>query len=185
MNSTNEKKFNEVYEAFFPRMIRFATRLCRNRDEAEDITQVAFIKAYNHFDNCDDIKGIKNWLMRITYNTFLDFRRKDQRRITQTPYSPLDDVTIEDHADPVNAVEEELFGNVLDPILHEAICNLDKASQDLLYMAYAQELSHGEIGAKLGVNAGACRSRIHRLCCRLRRDIAKTPMGRKKFNAVA
>jgi RNA polymerase sigma-70 factor (ECF subfamily) len=185
MNSANETKFNEVYEAFFPRMIRFATRLCRNRDEAEDITQVAFIKAYKHFDNCEDVKGIKNWLMRITYNTFLDFRRKDQRRITQASYSTLDDVTIEDHADPVNTVEDEIFGNVFDPILQEAICNLDKASQELLIMAYVQELSHGEIGEKLGVNAGACRSRIHRLCCRLRRDIAKTPSGRKKFSALA
>lgn len=169
MTSANHTKFNRTYETFFPKMVQFATRLCRNKDEAEDVTQEAFIKAYKHFDQCEGT-GVQNWLMRIVYHTFLDHRRKNLRRSVEVVYAPHDDFTIEDHADPTSNFTQEMFDGFLDPVLHKAIGSLDFSSRQLLSMAYGEQMSHREIGLKLGIRAESCRSRIHRICCRLRRD---------------
>lgn len=180
MEPKKEIQFNEVYQAFFPKMVRFAGQLCKNKDEAEDVTQEAFVKAYRHFEHCEDGPGVKNWLMRIVYNTFLDHRRKQQRRVVEASYATHEDFGMDDFADPSSNAEQILLGEVMDPILTEAILQLDESAQELLKMAYVEQLSHGEIGQRLGIRAEVCRSRVHRLCVHLRKQIGNKILAKNQ-----
>jgi RNA polymerase sigma-70 factor (ECF subfamily) len=172
MSQTKDKYFEQVYKQSYRKMFNFAKRLCNNADQAEDVTQEAFVRAYAAFDTCHADGKIENWLMRIVHNVFVDSKRKEKRRIMAYSESFFaDEGGLEQFADPQKSIEDILAGGTTDPILEEAIASLEPQARELLRLAYVERLPHAEIGKMLGVRTGAARSRVHRLCVQLKRAI--------------
>ncbi|HMQ96466.1 MAG TPA: sigma-70 family RNA polymerase sigma factor [Candidatus Saccharibacteria bacterium] len=74
--------YGEIIERYKDALYRHAYRLVRDEDEAEDINQVAFIKAYDKLHTFDPTKKLSTWLFRIVTNTALDHLRHAKH---QTP----------------------------------------------------------------------------------------------------
>lgn len=173
MSETKDRSFEQVYRQSYPKVFNFARRLCNNNDQAEDVTQEAFLRAYMAFDSCKSEAKLDNWLMRIVHNVFVDTKRKERRRIQAISESCFaDEGGLEQFADPHQIVEDFLAGGTSIPELEAAVMNLEPRAKELLRLAYVEDLPHSEIGERLGVRTGAARSRVHRLCVHLKRALS-------------
>ncbi len=170
MIETKDRYFEQVYKRSYPKMFNFAKRLCNNSDQAEDVTQEAFMRAYMAFDTCQSEAKLDNWLMRIVHNVFVDTKRKEHRRIQALSESFFaDEGGLEQFADPKKTIDDLLTMGAENPALEAAISSLEPQAKELLRLAYIEKLPHAEIGKRLGVRTGAARSRVHRLCVHLKR----------------
>lgn len=174
MTRSNEDEFDGMYRSMFPKMVSFARTFCKDRDEAEDVTQDAFVKAFMAFEDCHDKQRLGNWLRRIVYRTFLDRKRVEGRRVRECINYGTDlDLTIEDQPDQSKSPEEVLLSKQMEPELERAIAGLNYEAKQLLSLVYVQERGHPEAAKKLGIDSQSCRSRAHRLCSRIRQNIAQ------------
>lgn len=172
MNNSKDRHFDQIYRQSYRKIFNFAKRLCNNADQAEDVTQEAFLRAYAAFDTCNSEGKVENWLMRIVHNVFLDSKRKERRRIQALSESCFaDEGGLEQFADPNHTIEDIMTAGPNDPVLEEVISSLEPQARELLRLAYVEKLPHAEIGKRLGVRTGAARSRVHRLCVHIKRAI--------------
>lgn len=172
MSEHKQSEFEKVYKELAPKMRNFAGRLCRNKDEADDVTQDAFIKAYKSFETCDDSRQIDNWLMRIVYNTYLDRKRMKSRRVQECGNNlGYPDSTTDDFADSSKSPEELVLLSIVSPELLSALAILDSDSRELLRQIYVEQRDQKELSDEYGIQIGTLRSRIHRITVRLRKEM--------------
>lgn len=74
-----QEEFKKVVEKYRGKIMALAVNILGNREDAEDASQEAFIKAYSHLDDYDFGKSFRNWLFGILYNQCLDHLRKRRR----------------------------------------------------------------------------------------------------------
>jgi RNA polymerase sigma-70 factor (ECF subfamily) len=174
MSEHKQSEFEKVYKELAPKMRNFAGRLCRNKDEADDVTQDAFIKAYKSFETCDDSRQIDNWLMRIVYNTYLDRKRMKSRRIQESGNSlGIPDSTVDDFADISASPEEIVLSTIASPELLSALATLDADSRELMRLIYVEQRDQKDLSEEYGIQIGTLRSRIHRITVKLRNELTK------------
>lgn len=172
VSELKQSEFDKMYKQLSPKMRNFAGRLCRNKDEADDVAQDAFLKAYKSFETCDDSRQVDNWLMRIVYNTYLDRKRMKSRRVQECGNSlGYPDSTTEDYADTCKSPEDFVISNIVSPELVTALEILDSDSRELLRQIYVEQRDQRELSAEYGIQIGTLRSRIHRITVKLRKEM--------------
>ena len=181
MELTKDSYFENMYRDYYRKVFNFARRLCGNHDQAEDLTQEAFMRAYSAMDTQSSGGKVDNWLMRIVYNLFLDSRRRASRRVKEINETRLDDDGLDQFSDTRQNIEDILVRNTYDSPVMKVIESLSQDEKELLKMAYIDRLPHDEIGRILGVRTGTARSRIHRLCQQIRRTTMVKTGGNERF----
>lgn len=73
------EEFKKIVEKYKGKVMALAVNILGNREDAEDASQEAFIKAFSHLDGYDFSKSFHNWLFGILYNQCLDHLRKRRR----------------------------------------------------------------------------------------------------------
>ena len=170
-------------EAFEPLMLahqkavyNLALRLTENPQDAEDMAQEAFLKAYRSLPEFRGDCKFSVWLYRIVTNVSLDYRRKQKRR-------PASSLTVEDEegeeqqmdipdasASPEKLLERKLTREAV----RRGMDALTEDQRKILLLREISGLSYEEIGETLGLEAGTVKSRISRarkkLCDFLRAD---------------
>ena len=173
METNKDLYFENIYRQSYRKIFNFARRLCGNHDQAEDITQEAFMRAYSAIDTQSSGSKVDNWLMRIVYNIFLDSKRRARRRVREINESRLEEEGMDQFSDSRDSIEEILVRSSSDSPVMKVIDTLDSQAKDLLHMAYVERLTHQEIADKIGVRVGTARSRIHRICMQIRRRVVE------------
>ena len=169
MNHNFNQNFESIYRRTYTTIYRFAKRLCRSSEDAEDVTQEAFARAYNAIGSFKHDRPIENWLIRIAHNTFLDLKRKERRRPQTIRESALtDDRGLDTIIDPAPTVDRFLERTELSPSVRDALDQLDPESRQLIYLAHVEQMPYAEIAAHLGLKLATVRSRLHRACRRVR-----------------
>ncbi len=142
-------------------VFRLAYLILGDADEAEDIAQEAFIRAYRALGRFDARRPMRPWLLRIAANLAYNRRRGVgryfqalQRLLNSTP-----------HQQPVaQRVDQRLESGAL----WRAVRRLGPADQRVIYLRYFLECSESESAEALGVPKGTVKSRLHRALKRLR-----------------
>ena len=144
-----------------------AYRMTGNRDDAEDLTQEAYLRAYRSFDKYDRALPFENWFFRILSNLFVDRLR---RRPKQTPLSLSqslansegdDDYTLEVPDEESNP-ETSMMRDVVDERLQKALEAMPKDFRNAVLLCDVEGMSYAEIADTMGTSIGTVRSRIHR-----------------------
>jgi RNA polymerase sigma-70 factor, ECF subfamily len=144
-----------------------AYRMTGNRDDAEDLTQEAYLRAYRSFDKYDRALPFENWFFRILSNLFVDRLR---RRPKQTPLSLNqslsnaegdDDFTLEVPDEESNP-EVTMMRDVVDERLQKALEAMPKDFRNAVLLCDVEGMSYAEIAEQMGTSIGTVRSRIHR-----------------------
>lgn len=144
---------------------RLAYLLLGNADDAEDVAQEAFIRAFQTLDRFDPSRPLRPWLLRITANLAHNRRRALGRylaalsRSVQATPAP---VTVPDVPGEHVQRQEEAQA------LWRAVRRLNWADQEVIYLRYFLELSVAETAEALGVAPGTVKSRLSRALDRLR-----------------
>ena len=88
------EEFKKIVEKYSGKAMALALNVLRNREDAEDVCQEAFIKALQNLDRLDLSKDFKNWFYTLLFNRCLDFLRKKKRFYTFFNKWKLESVTV-------------------------------------------------------------------------------------------
>lgn len=138
---------------------RVAFGVVRNREDAEDVAQEAFARAYKNFTRLRDREQFRAWLVRITWRLALDHLRSHKRRIRREDHHAA---TGDRHIPAVNVVEKERVHR-----LWKAIDALPEKLRIAIVLAGIEEQNIQEIAVLLDLPEGTVKSRLfharHRL----------------------
>jgi RNA polymerase sigma-70 factor (ECF subfamily) len=149
----------EHQEALF----RLAYLLVGDADEAQDIAQEAFIRAYRQWHRFDSARPLRPWLLRITVNLARNHQRGAGRY-----WAALRRLVQSEGGESPDRAEHESWQHMEARALWQAVKQLDGKDQQVVYLRYFLDLPVDEIAATLDLPAGTVKSRLHRALARLR-----------------
>jgi len=148
------------------KVYRLAYRLTGNPQDAEDLTQDAFIRVFKSLDRYKP-GTFEGWMHRIVTNLFLDqARRRARIRMDSLPEDA------ERLQSGRNGPEQVVVGETFDPVLQRALDNLPPDYRAAVVLCDIEDLTYERVGKILGVKMGTVRSRIHRGRAALRAELA-------------
>ena len=155
-----EKLVGQHQEAVF----RLAYLLLGDADEAEDVAQETFIRAYRALDRFDVNRPLRPWLMRIATNL-----ARNQRRSVGRYFAAVQRlIRAEPEAAFAPSGQAHLVERERAHTLWQAVRRLGRAEQEIIYLRYFLEMSEAEAAAALEIPLGTVKSRTHRALARLR-----------------
>lgn len=162
--------FERLVEESRPKVYAHAMHLCKNRQDAEDLTQEAFYRAFRAFDTYEGDKPFLNWVLRIVSRLFLDFMRNSNRRIQSVSYDhPIPGEAYNlDVPDSLNDPEAALIEKAGVERIKGAVAMLPAQGREIAMLEYFGDLTQNEISAAINVPVGTVRSRLHRARRRLK-----------------
>lgn len=139
-------------------LYRVAYSVMRNSAEAEDAVQEAFLRVLKHREKIVEIRDLRVWLVRITWNVVLDRKRRSKTR-------PEND-DIEDFARVLPSSDRRADDEIISSQEHARILalidRLPAKERQALLLSAVEELSTAQIAAALGTTESSVRSRIFR-----------------------
>lgn len=144
------------------RVFRFLLRMLGTRDEAMDLTQDTFLKAWNALPGWRPEARFTTWLLQIARNAALDLLRRNQR-IEFVSFDPLaTDEEVRDPFDPAPPPEDQLASQQCIGILERALSVLPVDQREILLLRELENMSYAEIATTLGLSDGTVKSRLAR-----------------------
>lgn len=186
-SSLRGANFDALMKEHYRKAYAFSYRMTGNREDAEDLTQDAFLRAFRAYDRYDPSRPFERWLFRIIANLFIDRLRS---RPKQTPLSldaPLegaDGDTLfselpDDDADPSRI----MLRDVVDERLQVALAHLPATFRQTVLLTDLEGMSYEEAAKILNCAVGTIRSRLHRARVLMRNTLAGKPSGRRRRQA--
>ncbi len=159
---------NQLYAA--------AMRYTKNPQDAQDLVQDTYAKAFVAFHQFEPGTNLKAWLYRILTTTFINTYRKDQRR-PQISDGELEDWQIYDAAshtsDQGRSAEDVALDGIVDVNVKAALAAMPEDFRMAVYLADVEGFSYKEIADIVGVPSGTVMSRLHRGRKLLRSSLAE------------
>ncbi len=169
----DESAFEQLVIAYEKPVYNLCLRMCGDRDEAFDLSQDTFIKAWHAISMFQGDSKFQTWLMRIASNTCIDHLRKKKRKNV----IPMTDLDREDEP-----LERQIADYETDPAVlaekaqdheavREAMSRLPDQDRLILSMRAIEDMSYREIGEALELQPGTVKSRISRAREKIRRSL--------------
>lgn len=150
--------FEQLVHLHHPRVFNFVHQMTRQRQDAEDITQHTFVKAFQHLDRVDPSRPIINWLLTIARRTALNHFRSARKweyvptDLASPDPSPARQLEHQEHRDNVWARARRL---------------LSQREYEVLWLRFAEELSTAETARVVGLTQIHVKVLVHRARQRL------------------
>ncbi len=160
----NEKGYEKLLNKYRNLVFTIMLKMVRNPQEAEDLTQEAFMKAFNSLASFNDEFAFSTWLMKIASNNCIDFLRKRKLR-TYSINEPIQykDEKIEiDIPDAEPTPEKSLLQNERKRMIEEAIDQLPERYRYVILLRHKEEKSYEEISEILNLPLGTVKAQIFR-----------------------
>jgi RNA polymerase sigma-70 factor, ECF subfamily len=167
----DERAFGELISRYESKVYSLALRMVRNPEDAEDVLQDTFLRAYRGIKSFQGASTFSTWIYRITANSALMRLRKKQ----------LPTVSIEDADEretPVNIADwtpgpvEQLLSQELQHEMDEAIEALPPEFRQVFILRDVEEMSNAEVAEILDLSVAAVKSRLHRARLKVRNRLA-------------
>ena len=142
------------------RSLRLALHMLGSREDAEEVLQDAFLRAYRSLAQCQDHARFSSWFYRILVNrcrTAASWLRRRERLLVRDEAALLG--SPQDHPAERAAWREEIA---------RALARLDADSREAFLLKYVEELSYQEMAEITGCGISALKMRVKRACDRLR-----------------
>lgn len=174
LRSGDRAEFARLVEVYYEMIYRLAIKMLNDPQDAEDILQETFLKAYRHLQGFDGRSSLSTWLYRIVTNEALMFiRRKKPAQVS------LDETTetLEGELEPVQIIdwccmpEDELMSAEALDQLDQAVINLPTSLRVVFILRDTQGLSTREVSEVLGLSETAVKTRLSRARMRLREEL--------------
>lgn len=160
--------FEELVLKYEKTVYNLALRMVGDRDDASDMTQEAFIKAYGSLSSFRGDSKFSVWIYRIATNVCLDFlRSKSRKQQVSLTVSDDDEDAQLDIPDPKADPEHQLIKKISMQSVEEGLKTLPDKQRQILVMRELGGMSYAEIGAALSLEEGTVKSRIFRARKRL------------------
>jgi RNA polymerase sigma-70 factor (ECF subfamily) len=164
----DQATFTEQTMPFMDGLFGAALRMTRNRADAEDLVQEAYLRAYRGFGGFEDGTNLKAWLYRILTNTFINSYRAKQRRPDESELDAVEDLYMYRRLGGLEAAragrsaEDELMDWFSEAEVKQAIEALPENFRMAVLLADVEGFSYKEIAEILEIPIGTVMSRLHR-----------------------
>lgn len=161
-----QRLFEEQALPLLDQLYGGAMRLTRNPQDAEDLIQETYLKAYSNFDSFKQRTNLKAWLYRIMTNTYINSYRKAKRRPLESSADELSDfqlyTTAGHDSTGLESAEVKALKQMPDSEISEAMNDLPEDYRMVVYYADVVGLAYKEIADVMGTPLGTVMSRLHR-----------------------
>lgn len=158
----DRQAFTQLVRSYQDRVFRFILRMHGGRDEAMDLTQETFLKAFRALPGWQPEARFSTWLFQIARNATLDVLRRRQR----IEFVSLDESSAEGEAidprDGARLPDEKLADQQRMALLEGALRALPPEQREVLLLRELEGMSYTDIAATLGIEAGTVKSRLAR-----------------------
>ncbi len=145
-------------------LYNFALRMTRDPDEAADLVQETYLKAYRFFSSFERGTNCKAWLFRILKNSYINRYRKTSKGPDVVEYDVVEEFfeSVRSSEIETSVLEEQIFDNALDDEVTAAIQDLPDEFRTVILLCDIEELTYEEIAEFIDCPIGTVRSRLHR-----------------------
>jgi RNA polymerase sigma-70 factor (ECF subfamily) len=142
----------------------------RNREDAKDLTQEAFIKAYNSLGSFRGESGLYTWIYRIAVNLAINFKTRSKISL----FKSIDDTqrTYDGDSPADNILKDELVNNI-----DASVKKLPERQRMVFVLRYYEEKPYSEISEILGISEGAAKANYHHAVNKLKNDLKEYLRG--------
>ena len=146
------------------KVYNLALKLTRDEQDALDLSQEAFLKAYQSLGTLREGSKFSPWLMKLTYNLGVDFLRRQRRGTTVSIFSVKDDgeETVMEIPDLRALPEEEAERRETRREIAACLDQLPEDHRHILLLREQAGMSYADIASALGISEGTVKSRISR-----------------------
>ena len=169
--NNRRKEFEDIAMEHIDSLYSMAIRLVFNKEEAEDLVQETYLKAYRFFDTFQKGTNIKAWLFKILRNTFINKYRKTVKLPSEIFYEDVESVNSNlsykqesDSGELTDTLESKYteLGNLMEDDVKHAIDSLPIEYKEAILLSDVEELSYNDIAEITNVPIGTVKSRLNR-----------------------
>jgi RNA polymerase sigma-70 factor (ECF subfamily) len=167
----DEKAFGELVHRYESKVYSLALKMLRNPEDAEDVLQDTFLRAYRGIKSFQGNSTFSTWIYRITANSALmRLRRK------HLPTVSIDDA--DERETPINIADwapgpvEQLLNQETQRAMSDAVESLPPEFRQVFVLRDIEELSNAEVAEILDLSVAAVKSRLHRARLKVRDRLA-------------
>lgn len=172
----NYAAFEELVNRYEKKIYRLGMNITGNAEDAEDVLQEAFLKAFEHLPEFREDSRFYTWIVRIAVNeALMKLRKRRTRREVAIEDSKDEDgeVLVREFADWKPNPEQEYARAELERILQGAVRALPPGFRTVFYLRDVEGLSTEETAELLDLSVGAVKARLFRARLRLREELSK------------
>jgi len=155
----DQKAQFELYRLYYVAMYNTTLRIVGDSDDAEDVMQEAFLKAFTKLDSYRKEVSFGAWLKRIVINKALDFLRLKKEQLSLEDAGPVGDKAEEE--------PEEVDNNYRAEEIRRAIYSLPEGYRVVLSLILLEGYDHEEVSSILHISNATSRTQYHRAKKRL------------------
>ncbi len=165
--------FGQLVELYQDRVYNLALRMCGNQDDAFDLSQEAFFRAWRGLSGFQFESAFSTWLFRLTSNVCLDWLRAKKRRptVSLTTVDDEDQEVQMELPEPGKSPEELLLAAEDREALAKAMNQLPVEYRQILTLRAIDDLSYTQIAEILKLREGTVKSRLNRARAALRKKL--------------
>ena len=168
--------YGQLVRRYQGKIFRLAQHITQNREDAEDVLQETFLKAYEHLDQFQGNSKFYTWIVRIAVNQALMKlrRRKNDKSVSlDDAIDTGEDTIVREIAAWDENPEERLSREEIGGILDSAVESLDAPYRSVFVLRDIEELSTEETAEALGLSVPAVKSRLLRARLQLREKLTR------------
>ncbi|MBE7026745.1 MAG: sigma-70 family RNA polymerase sigma factor [Ruminococcaceae bacterium] len=170
----NQGAFEQLIAPYMQSVVNHAYMMLGDKEDACDMAQEAFVKAFVSVKSFGGQSSFKTWLFKIATNVCLDFLRKKKRRpnvLSLTIEGEDTNAVMSDVADTQFSPDTILESNELKDAIIKAINSLDAEYRAAIVLRELEGMDYKSISKVLGVSLGTVKSRINRARLQLREKL--------------
>jgi RNA polymerase sigma-70 factor (ECF subfamily) len=170
----DQAAFEELVQRHQQKAYRIAFDFARDREEAKDLSQEAFLRAYTHLNNFDGRSGFYTWFYRILVNICLDYKRRQKRGPAEEFNENVENQIEPSHpAGNIATPDQQAIAGQLSRKVGEALKSLPPKQRTAFILKNHQGLSIKEIAEIMQTAEGTVKVHLHRAVRALREDLAE------------
>ena len=147
------REFESIVREYSEQLYFTIRRIVLTHDDANDVLQETFLKAWNSYDTFQGGSKISTWITRIAINDSVDFLRRNKHQASATS----DDISVAN-----TLLADEYFdGSETEAMLQEAIAQLPDVQRTVFQLRYFEEMKYSDISKLLDTSEGALKASYH------------------------
>ena len=164
---TKELGFRQLIETYQKPVYQVIRRMVLIHEDADDLTQNTFIKAYKALDRFEGNSSLFTWLYRIATNESLTFLEKKKKRYF---------LSLEDHQEKLESYVDSsatLSGDEIQVKLQKCLLKLPDKQRLVFHLKYEEDLSYEEISKITGTSIGALKASYHHAVKKIEQELTQ------------
>ncbi len=145
-------------------LYNYALHITMNPDDAEDLVQETYLKAYRFFNSFERGTNCKAWLFKILKNNYINVFRKNSKEPGKVDYDLIKDFyhSIKDTRSDTTETDSDYFHSLLHEEVYQALLSLPEEFREVIQLCDIEGFTYEEIANMVDSPIGTVRSRLYR-----------------------